>query len=740
MALTSQVRLRQLNTQELTGFLTGALPTILASTGIQVGGNIIPTASGLYNVGGTGLYYQNIYTNQLTVPSGSGINFGPNVFTAFTSGGGAVLKLNNFTITSSSQGLSIIGPQGIQGIQGPTGATGVSGIGVTGYSNVNNKLVLYFSNGASGAPINLPSGATGATGAYTTGFYQSGNYLSPIFSNGGTGSAFFIPSGGLGPQGPIGNIYIDMQQLFGFHTGDIAPYVTIPYINPTITENPPINLVKGMSYGFGYSGLATSVISGNNTNIFVDDFGQTGYLQLVFFNNSAIPGRYVMGEAVGTGYATIANWLDTSVNPISSSKTYSNYLNSLSMNVNFTADDNYYYGFQRYAIGNLAPIDDSLNAGEWGFYVLGQVTANYFGPPGPSGQQGSAGVPGPQGDIGPAGNDGQQGVGITGVYSNGTSIQLLFSNQTTSQWITLPSGGPSGSIGLTGPQGPSGLQGPIGPSGLQGYADTYFAEFYPNDMVISGLTGFYKQVSGASTWTQCIGTGRVCQPGDKIWFTTPSLVGKAYSPWQSMIFADDNFSTARYFYASVVSFNRNNGELQCVVSNTPSPAGLVSSYIQLYNYSLIDTNLGGLGSSGAIGPVGPQGPMGNTGHSIFINTSSNMSAYSTTNINPGSFDSWNLGISGEAQTINIQSAAFATGQTLIIKVRNTGVFSDGDYSNHSYPLLFWQLDGSSGIRFPNNVPAPAPDPNTSSVYTFIRFPNQTGVPLVLCTFSTNYFD
>jgi hypothetical protein len=176
--------------------------------------------------------------------------------------------------------------------------------------------------------------------------------------------------------------------------------------------------------------------------------------------------------------------------------------------------------------------------------------------------------------------------------------------------------------------------------------------------------------------------------------------------------------------------------MQCVVNGSPSPVGLVGGYIQLYNYSLINVNLGGLGSSGAPGPIGPQGPMGNTGHSIFQNTGVSVTGYSTINVSGSSFDSWNIGIVNPANTINILSQGISTGQTFIIKVTNTGTYSD--YSDGINPLLYWQIDGSIPVKWPNSVPAPGPNPQTASLYTFLRFPSTGSQPLIFSTFSVNY--
>jgi hypothetical protein len=733
MSLLSQIKVRQISQSELSGFVSGMIPAVLSGTGLQIGGNISPTISNAYSLGSTGLYFSNLYTDQISIPSGSGIYFGNVPFTAYMSGGNGIVSINGLTISTNSSLVGIVGPIGPSGSKGATGIQGNSGISITGYSNYNNLLTFYYSNGTSGSGIQLPSGATGATGAYTTGFFQSGNYLSPTFSNGSTGSSFFIPSGGIGPQGPVGNIYINMQTLTGFASGDVTPQVYIPNLYPTITENPPMNLVRGMAYGIGYSGLDTLTISGTGTNYFVDVYGLTGYLQLVFFNSAATPGRYLSGESLSS-YSTIYGLIDSS---ISTNLTTSNYLNSVSFNTAFTSSNSYYYGFQRYSLSTLSPIDGVTIPGQWGFYILGPVSCNFFGPTGAPGSQGIAGVPGPQGEIGPQGINGSQGVGITGVLTNGTTIQFQFSDGSESQTIVLPSGGPSGAMGLTGPQGPSGLQGIQGPSGNQGFADTYAAQFYPNTMTISGFTGFYKQISGIGSWIQCTGTGVVMQVGDAIWFSDNSLVGKAYTPWQSVIFADNNYYNSRYFYANVITFNNNNGTIQCVVNSSPAPAGLVGGYIQLYNYSIVSVNLGGLGSSGAVGPQGIQGVPGNTGHSIFVGTGFNVGGYSTTNISGNNFDSWNIGIGYPDNTINIISSTISTGQTIIIRVQNSGTYSD--YSDGINPLLYWSVDNVGSVKFPNNVPAPGPNPNTTSIYTLVRLLNFTGTnPLIYCTYSVNY--
>lgn len=740
MALTSQIKVRQISPSELSGFVNGATFSSLSGTGINIGGNIAPTISGLYSLGDTGHYFQNLYTNNVIIPSGNSINFGGTTLSAYTSGNAGILNVGGYTITSTSTALSIIGPSGPSGYQGIQGIVGNSGISVTGYTTSNNKLTFYYSDGTSGNAIQLPSGATGATGAFAIGSYVSGNYVSFIFSNGTTGSAFYIPSGLQGNNGPVGNIYYDFQTLYNYNTGDPnPPYVYLPSVNPSIVDNPPLNFVKGMDYGIGYSGLATAIVSGYNTNYYVDDLGQTGYLQLVFFTSEATPGRYISSETI-TGYSTIANWLDTNNNPISSNRTFNPYMNQISMSVNFASDSSYYYGFQRYSMAVQAPIDGNTVPGEWGFYVLGQANTNYFGPQGPSGVAGIQGVPGPQGDIGPNGIDGPVGIGIAGVTSNGSSLQLEFSDGSTSQWITLPQGGAQGATGPQGPSGLQGIQGPTGATGAQGYADTYLVYFGTQEInATSGISpSFNKEISGQSIFTYCTGNNMYFKAGDEIQFQHNDLIGKAYSPAQNVLVADSNYSGVRYFYGLVNTFNKTAGVITMTIEGSPyPPIGISGSYMYWNQFNGISMNLGGLGSPGPIGNVGPQGIQGNTGHSIFINTGIDLSTSNLTNIYGSNCDSWsiNIGDTQHSNTLNFISSSIATGQTLIIKVYNSGNNTLGDDGSN---LLTWQVDSVGGVKWPYGVPAPGPAPSSSSVYTIIRFPDMGGLPAMFGTFSANY--
>jgi collagen type VII alpha len=741
--MDSLIRLRQLNQPDLSGFISQVLFPALRTSGISVGGDILPTGSGIFDLGSAASPYDAIYGKRIFVPSGSGIFFGNDFFTAFQSGGTGVIRINNITITSSAQGLSIIGPTGPTGPTGPSGATGISGVGVTGAVSQNNTFRLLFSNGTSGVALPLPSGATGATGIGLTGLYQSGNTIRGLFSNGVTGGPITLPSGATGPQGIVGGIAIDMSQMTGFHTGEQAPQVTIFNIDPFDNTNPDIDLVRGMTYQLGYSGLNlnTVTITGTgtfNTNYFVES-GVTGYLKFAIFDSTVLStsvgnpytGRFIRPE---TGWSpstfSTLDALDETANAFYNI-TEGALKSSLTITTRLSADDSYKYGFRKYALSDGSLLDSTMN---WGFYVLGNLTLSHFGPTGPSGANGAQGIPGPQGERGPAGVS-VPGVSVTGIERNGNDIRFLLSDGTVTAYTTLPAGGPSGATGPQGSTGPSGVQGPQGIQGPEGIADRYYASFFPNDISISGFVGgFNKQISGTAVWQLCTGTGRVFTPGDKIWFVNPAFIDKTYSASLQLIFSDGNYSGTRYFYGMVNTFNSNNGEIQFTVQSTPyPPVGLVGGNVIWTGYNLFNTNLGGLGSPGPTGPTGPQGAVGDTGHQTFTNAPlSGLTPVVLTYLDTRHYDSFNLYFTSAENYIYLNTGIFSTGQTVLVKIKNSG---NSFLTNDSEPkLIYWDPI----IVFPYGVSAPAPNPNFTNIYTFIRFPDINGLPQILCTYSVNY--
>lgn len=758
MAYDSLIRLRQLNTGDIYNFISQNIEPILSGEGLNLtsNGSILPTINNISNIGSATLPYYQGYINQLNLASGSGIYFGPTFFNAFTSGNAGIIQVGGYTITSNSQGLSIIGPTGPSGASGLIGPTGLS---ITGYVQSGNNIAFIFSNNITGNFIFLPSGATGIqgpTGTSMSGFLQSGNYLLPLYTNKTTGIPFLIASGAQGPPGPIGAININFYNFTGINSGQVPPLV---YVNGLGGSNPTLNLVNGMTYTFNYSGLNLSGINYQGTgytgNFFIDD-GVTGYLRFAVFNPSIFgfpvsnpnyfTGRFLEEEFANQNYfgsnstttlANLENYDFTSL--VFNNLIESNLYGSITANVNFgNAYSTLVYGFEKYALSNQQIIGVGQ---DWGFYALGTINLSNFGPQGLSGQQGIQGIPGPQGNPGGQGNAGNQGVSIVSVNTNGYQIQFNFSNSTQSQWITLPSGGPTGATGPVGPSGPSGQQGLIGPQGPTGFGDTYYSTFLYTDTSYNGTgNAIYWNPSGTSSWLLLTGANRIFAPGDEIQFYNNGLIGHAYSSMQTLIFADTPASRNQYFYGEVESYNSNNGLIQVLVLNSPAPLGLVNDTgINLNNYATISVNLGGLGSPGAsgqTGPTGAQGQKGNTGQAYFniLNPiSGNLGSNNTYIFNFNTYDFWNLSITGSNNLFLFNWSTFNTGQTVMFRIYNSGVLNN----NNEPPLVSWD----PSVNFPYSVSAPMPNPGQSNIYTFLRLPNNPstpGSPLGICTYSVAY--
>jgi hypothetical protein len=425
------------------------------------------------------------------------------------------------------------------------------------------------------------------------------------------------------------------------------------------------------------------------------------------------------------------------------------YHGSISFNVNFGSQDSYKWGFMRYNM------DGSVNNGSvantWGGYVLGTLSTSYFGPSGPSGTSGPRGLDGPQGEPGPVGEGGGEGIGVTGVERNSldtTQIRFLFSDNTNSEWVTLPAGGAQGPKGDTGPQGDKGDDGSPGPQGDkgdkgdQGAGDSYMSNFASSDInATSGITpSFNKMTSGLSYWTYTTGYNNLwLNPGDAFQFQHNSIKNKAYTPWQNLIFADNNYTGTRYFYAQVMNYNSTAGILSAVVTNSPyAPVGMSGGHIYWSQYNMVALNLGGLGSpgqSGAIGQQGIQGVPGDTGNTIFNIKVSGVtpsifnyldcvtnSAFDLTLGSPGNYSYYD-------NFIYFNTSRFSTGQTVQIKLSNNGPLTPNDGL-----MVHWD----TYTKFPNSVPGPAPQPNTTNIFTFVRYPDKAGVPQIFCTYSYNY--
>jgi len=753
MALDSYIRLCQLNQSDLSGWLQSSILPTLSGQGLNiVNGNILPLVSGVDNIGSSQFPYNQVYANQLILNSGSGIYFGPTFFNAFVSGGNGIIQIGRYTISSNTQGaISIIGPTGPTG---PSGPQGNSGISVSGITQSGNNIAFIFSNNITGNFINLSSGATGLigpTGIGMTGFLQSGNYLLPLYSNSTTGTKFLISSGAQGPPGPVGGINYSFVNMTGFVSGDVPPTVQI---NGLAGYNPTINLINGMSYTFNYSGLNLSGIFYNGTgytgNFFIDTNGNTGYLRFAVFNPTILnepnpspgqnwTGRNIEQEYFANGYKNYFPILYPSqdlTNSVFTNIVESPYKGSITANINlgFNSYSTLIYGFEKYYLTPSSPYPIGYLNGDnedWGFYALGTANVSPFGPQGPMGPPGT-GIPGPQGNPGIQGLQGPTGTSIVGLNYNGNSIQFNFSDGSQSSWITLPQGGPSGQVGSQGPPGPTGPSGAMGPIGI---ANTYATQFYYNDTNINGSgNALLWSQSGIQPYVLLTGSNRIFAPGDYIQFYNNELVGLSYTPWQSLLFADTPASRNHYFYATVQSYNSANGLINLLISNTPPPLGTVGGNILLNNYNIVSVNLGGLGSSGAQGTSGiqgAQGPPGNTGQPVFnANIISGIQGSNNTfTLDPSYYNAFNFSFTGSNNTIGFNTGTFYTGATVLIRLYNSGILNN----NSEPPLINW-----NGINWPYGITAPAPNPSTSTIYTFLRLPDQGNSPIILATYSVSY--
>lgn len=754
--MDSYIRLRQINQPELSGYVSQVIPQVLVANGLTLSGSsLVPSGSGIYDLGETGRYFDTLYINDVTIPSGSGIHFGPNLFSAFYSGDYVVFSLGGRVVSSDPQGLSIIGPSGLQGLAGPSGATGVSGIGISGVVKSGNYMNVFFTNSGFDS-IELVSGATGATGVSLTGLLQSGSsWLYPLFSNNTTGTAFQV-SGARGPQGVAGGIFIDLNQFTGVTTGQRYPAVTIYNVDPNGTlNNPTLNFVKGMRYTIGVSGIntMTGLWEGRpyTGNAFVDENGGTGYLKFCFWGASSIldptytakTGRLVTSETAAATAEYIQgiqkdneSWFDI---------VEDDYKTSISFNIKWSAATGYLYGFARYNV------DGTFNEDVPGAYILGSAAVNYYGPTGPSGAQGIQGIPGPEGARGPAGQS-SPGVGIADVEQEVYQIRFHYTDNTYSDWIDLPAGGPRGYAGEAGPAGPSGADGPQGAIGPQG--DRYSSSFYVYNMFPIGISnyGMKVQSGGFGDWVTMTGANIYCNTGDRIWFSSSSLVGFSYTPWQSVIFSDPVYTAGRSFYANILSYNTNNGEIQAVVTGTPAlPSTSPINFADWTNGVLI--NLGGLGSSGAMGisgmsgAQGPKGDKGDTGRILGNIAPTTGLIRGINNLNCALYDIFDANLSGLGNVINLTGSSI--GQTVMLRIKNTGIYAPDDVDPvDDTPMMIWD----SAIRWPGVVSAPGPRCNKegavpkltecyANVYTFVRINGSTeyeNEDYFMGTYATDY--
>ena len=815
MAFDSTIRLKQINQSELTGFVSG----LIALLAPLPSGNIIPSSSGVYNLGSTTEYYKNLYLNALNLPANSGIYFGNTFVNAYTQGAAGVLSIGGYIISSSGGSIFIQGPSGATGATGATGPIGATGISITGayWSGASSGIVFQLSNHTT-LPVVTLAAFTGASGVSVTGFGQSGNIIWPQFNNRTTGVAITLPTGIQGPIGIPGTVILNY--ISGGNPFSQVNFPSAPYISNYYTTNPfpQLAFMRGMSYTLTLSGLNTQYLSQSQINLITGIFSgipnvglttssetayyanpsnTTGYWRFVFFPSGTTTGIY-SGEYFSSPLVPSESTdIPTSVDIYRSLTTF---------NVPFTAQNSYEYGFSLYGAGDTSVASGVNSTIPTGFAIVcgSVVVSSGVGPPGTSGLQGQQGIQGP---VGPQGLNGYALPGVTGVTyqvvgPNQYQIQFELINGGTTNWIPLPSGGPSGAQGASGLPGSitnywsgvysnttiysinstvsrfgstyvytgsipssgnppeSGLDwqllaasGSIGPSGAIGYA----AQYYTNFFVISGFP------TGAGSWASNItgitvtggslsGTGARFTTGQVVSFTNSGLIGLAYSPYQQVLFSTNTY-TGTYFYATINSYIPSNGTISFTVATglsnlTGIPGTTISgTNILWYNYGNATVNLGANIVSGAQGQQGIQGIQGGSGQPSLLRQSGQIiigSGQALTGqyvLDPTNIDAFNIIITGD-------------GHTTIFGGYQVGL----DFNWAGFPVgksvllkvrnsgvifsaepdLFMFTGSSTGIQWPNGI-FTCPGAGQIYIYTIMRFMNEPdGTSGIFGTYSNPY--
>lgn len=812
--MDSLIRLNQLNLSELSGYIASVFNSFPQQ---NISGNLTPSGSGVYSLGSSTNYYKNVYVNGISIPSGSGITIGNSFVTAYTSGGAGVIQIDGYLITSSGDFISIQGPQGIQGPTGATGETGPTGVGITGVSYDQENYILTFklSNGIE-TGVEIPP-LTGATGVSITGFYQSGNFIFPQFDYfRGIGEAIELPSGARGFQGLPGTVLLYFNSGIGDFEGKFdsvnfpSSVRILDYYNSG--SFPSISLMRGMSYTFDVSGLNTHVITvedysiitgvlndptipfskvGEDSNYYSDPLNGSGYWRIAFFDSGAFTGIY-SGQYDGES-SFYTQYSGKNEEVYGESLYYDTYRSRITFNTKFTAKSQYKYGFVVYSLGEEQ--DSVLTEGAIGSKSIAIIVGDVYvssgvGPPGPQGPQGIEGPPGT--GVGPKGDP---GAGITAINQDEFKIRFVFEDNTTSEWISLPSGGPSGASGLPGsltnyfrgeylntttykqndtvsrngstyiyingtnnsgkpPESylgsywqllaKSGEKGETGATGPSGIADRYSSNFFVSSGLPTGINNFIGGSTGITVnGINLSGTGAIFKTGDSVSFRNSGIIGYSYTPYQNIILSSNSISNS-YFFGKVNSYNSFSGIINFIVES--GGTGIVDNtisggYFLWYNYNNVSLNLGAnlmSGSPGPQGPIGPQGPAGNP--SLLRNTGV---IYLKTGdfivLNPSVLDVFNITITGNGQIWGADSVKidfnwdyFQTGKCVLLKISNSGV-TEG---NEDRPLFAFS-GLSTGIRWPSNIYT-RPDNNETYIYSILRFMDEDNKISCFGTYSNPY--
>ncbi len=734
--MDSTIRVRQLNQPELSGFVSGVIslyPQIAPS------GNIVPSGSGIYNLGASSYPYSHVYSNEINLPSGgSGIKFGNTNFYAYVSGGSAYINVGGISISSTGESFFLIGPSGATGPSGTSGATGLSGVGVTGITYNSNTYALSFYLSNNSVKTFDFRGLSGSSGVSVTGFYQSGNYAFPQFDNfKGTGAPIQLVAGPAGPPGSL-NLFFQKSGASVF-PGTNFPQKAI--INPYYSNlpAPDISLMRGMVYTFDVSGLNTYTITSADTELFKLVFSgqavpfqtndkinyfktgsQTGYWRLAFFPNNTATGYY--SSLIGSAPLIFSETSNFGVSNYSATSNI--YRTKYSFAANFAAQDNYKYGFMVYTIGNDTTYDAIL--GPTGYaYVLGSA---YFssgvGPPGPSGALG-IGMPG---NVGPKGNQGDDGAGIVAYTYSGAGddvyIQFQLSNNSSQPWVPLPKGGAPGA------------NGPVGSlinlfSGEYNNSYTYAPNttitFSGSSYISTGISSISNITPPTSPWQL------IAQKGDAGPSGATGISGSIGPAGSISNSFSGVWNGAKSYPNSCIVFLSGSSYVNTGSTNNNNPTGTPWTMLA---------------------QKGDTGAQGLSGVPTLLRSQSSGLIYGKVNgasdnivLDPNALDMfslvYNTGVLGNANgvtasQITISGNNFPTGKSIIIAIRNVNAPQNDGAHNPLFNFTPITVGASNAnIKWPNDVYS-FPNIGKANIYTLLRFPDETGAMCFYGTYSNPY--
>ena len=370
--------------------------------------------------------------------------------------------------------------------------------------------------------------------------------------------------------------------------------------------------------------------------------------------------------------------------------------------------------------------------------------------------------------VGPTGHTGVSGANVTGATNvGGTGMFFSLSNGNTTNTISIPTGGPSGLIGLSGPSGRAivlasgtGVGANGGTSGvvflLSGSGDTSYGQTSVISLPVgpSGATGPYVST--------------LIQNGNQVNFVlsttaqiTPSITLPA-GPTGAQGQTGPKIASATSVNGSGVFFTLTDS----TYTNTiPIPTGGPIGPIGPTGRTIISASGSGIGANGgysnlvfwlsgsgdtsltSLSPVQfPVGPSGATG----IQGPSGVIKFNILSIDPGDssyginlesdavnyidfdhYDSWDCKVTGNAVQVEFLPTGFETGLVTTLRITNSGV-NPGDVSDN--PIVW-----GTGIYWPNNQSPFFPTTAGRSLFTtFTRFPNKNGNPVYIATYSTSY--